>query len=59
MASDIQPPAPAENPELLGHDDAIRTLEQALASGRLHHGWLFHGCRCRRAGAAPGRLAAC
>jgi DNA polymerase-3 subunit delta' len=36
---------PWENPELAGHDDAIRTLEQALASDRLHHGWLFHGRR--------------
>ncbi|MGI9498795.1 MAG: DNA polymerase III subunit delta' [Geminicoccaceae bacterium] len=36
---------PAANPQLLGHDDAIRTLERALASGRLHHGWLFHGRR--------------
>ena len=34
---------PAANPELLGHDQAISTLEQALGSGRLHHGWLFHG----------------
>ncbi len=36
---------PWENPELTGHNDAIRTIEQALASGRLHHGWLFHGRR--------------
>ncbi len=45
MASDISPPEPAANPDLLGHDQAIQTLEQALASGRLHHGWLFHGRR--------------
>ena len=36
---------PWETVSLLGHHDATRTLEQALASGRLHHGWLFHGRR--------------
>jgi len=45
MTSDAPLRDPAENPELLGHEDAVRTLEQALASGRLHHGWLFHGRR--------------
>ena len=34
---------PSANPELYGHDEAVNTLERALASGRLHHGWLFHG----------------
>lgn len=36
---------PAANPDLVGHDEAIDTLERALASGRLHHGWLFQGPR--------------
>ena len=45
MSKNASPPGPAANPDLYGHDDAIRTLEQALASGRLHHGWLFHGRR--------------
>ena len=45
MTIDITTSDPAANPVLLGHDQAIGTLEQALASGRLHHGWLFHGRR--------------
>lgn len=45
MTSGAAYPEPAENTELLGHNQAIRTLDQALASGRLHHGWLFHGRR--------------
>ena len=45
MTVEIMAPEPAANPDLLGHDGAIRTLEQALASGRLHHGWLLHGRR--------------
>jgi len=45
MTAETLPPDPEANPDLLGHDQAIGTLEQALASGRLHHGWLFHGRR--------------
>ncbi|MEM8949737.1 MAG: DNA polymerase III subunit delta' [Pseudomonadota bacterium] len=45
MSESISPPDPAANPDLLGHDQAIGTLEQALSSGRLHHGWLIHGRR--------------
>lgn len=45
MSENTSPLEPRANPDLFGHDDAIRTLEQALASGRLHHGWLFHGRR--------------
>jgi len=37
------PPEPRANPELLGHDDAARTLEEAARSGRLHHAWLLAG----------------
>ncbi len=45
MTHALTMPDPSANPELLGHETAVRTLEQALASGRLHHGWLFHGRR--------------
>ena len=41
MSTEVLPPEPAANPDLLGHDQAIATLTQALASGRLHHGWLI------------------
>ena len=34
---------PRANPDLLGHDEAARTLEAAARSGRLHHAWLFCG----------------
>ncbi len=37
------PPEPRANPELIGHDDAARTLEEAACSGRLHHAWLIAG----------------
>ena len=36
-------PHPRENANLLGHDDAERTIADALASGRLHHAWLITG----------------
>ena len=35
--------APRANPDLIGHDAAARTLEEAARSGRLHHAWLFCG----------------
>ncbi len=28
---------------LIGQDDAIRQLQDALRSGRVHHAWIFHG----------------
>jgi len=34
---------PRANPELLGHDEAARTLEASARSGRLHHAWLLSG----------------
>ena len=37
------PPEPRANPDLVGHDDAARTLEEAARSGRLHHAWLVAG----------------
>jgi len=30
-------------PSLIGHEAEKRIFRQALASGRLHHGWLIHG----------------
>lgn len=29
--------------DILGQDRAVQTLQQALASGRTHHGWVFYG----------------
>jgi DNA polymerase-3 subunit delta' len=37
------PPEPRANPDLVGHDDAARTLEEAARSGKLHHAWLIAG----------------
>jgi DNA polymerase-3 subunit delta' len=34
---------PRANPDLVGHDEAARTLEAAARSGRLHHAWLLCG----------------
>ncbi len=28
---------------IIGQDNALTTLRQALASGRVHHAWVFHG----------------
>ncbi|SDC41093.1 DNA polymerase III subunit delta' [Belnapia rosea] len=39
----MTPPEPRANPELVGHDDAARTLEEATHSGRLPHAWLIAG----------------
>ncbi len=39
----MTPPEPRANPELIGHDDAARTLEEAARSGRLPHAWLIAG----------------
>jgi DNA polymerase-3 subunit delta' len=36
-------PHPRETKELFGHDGPERTLADALASGRMHHGWLLAG----------------
>ncbi|MBL6457803.1 DNA polymerase III subunit delta' [Belnapia sp. T6] len=41
----MTPPEPRANPDLVGHDDAARTLEEAAHSGRLHHAWLIAGPR--------------
>ena len=39
------PPAPRENPELLGHEAAEQVLLRAMSSGRLPHAWLLSGPR--------------
>lgn len=36
-------PHPRETLALFGHAEAERTLAQAFASGRMHHGWLLTG----------------
>lgn len=39
----MQIPDPAHNPVLIGHDEAIRQIGEAFASGRMHHAWLIAG----------------
>jgi DNA polymerase-3 subunit delta' len=34
---------PRANPDLVGHDDAARTMQDAARSGRMHHAWLICG----------------
>ena len=36
-------PEPKANPDLIGHEQAEAELLAAVASGRLHHGWLMTG----------------
>ncbi len=36
-------PTPAERMTLLGRQSEWKELEAALASGRMHHAWLFQG----------------
>ena len=36
-------PDPRSNPDLIGHEEAARTLEMAARSGWLHHAWLIAG----------------
>lgn len=38
---DVPPPRPLA--DMLGHERAVDQLSAAMASGRLHHAWLFHG----------------
>lgn len=48
---ELPPPPPASAPApiplaaILGHDDPVRILRASIASGRLHHAWIFHGPR--------------
>ncbi len=46
-------PHPRETKRLFGHGEAERTLAQALAEGRMHHGWLL----CGRQGIGKATLA--
>lgn len=34
---------PVHNPHLVGHDDAMRQIAEAFASGRMHHAWMIAG----------------
>lgn len=45
MTEPLPYPAPRENPVLLGHEAAQRTLAEAVAQGRMHHAWLLAGPR--------------
>ncbi len=40
-----EPPPPRENPDLIGHNEAARTLFDGARSGRLAHAWLICGPR--------------
>jgi DNA polymerase-3 subunit delta' len=44
-AQEARPPAPRENPELLGQEAAEAVLHQAAGEGRLPHAWLLAGPR--------------
>jgi DNA polymerase-3 subunit delta' len=44
-ASPLGPPAPRENPELVGHEAAERRLLEAWGRGRLGHAWMITGPR--------------
>src|SRR5580704_15456334 len=35
--------ATAQHPSLIGHDEAMRQVTEAFASGRMHHAWLISG----------------
>ncbi len=41
------PGAPVERPigldQIIGQDQSIEVLQRSMASGRLHHAWIFHG----------------
>ena len=37
------PPEPRANPDLVGHDEAARSMAAAARSRRLHHAWLITG----------------
>ena len=45
MPSPAEALDPAANPDLFGHEQAVQALERAMASSRLHHGWLISGRR--------------
>jgi hypothetical protein len=37
------PPRAGTLDEVIGQDRAVKRLREAVASGRLHHAWIFHG----------------
>lgn len=39
----LEVPAPRPLGSIIGQDRAVARLEDAMASGRLHHAWIFHG----------------
>ena len=39
----LEVPAPAPLSAVIGQQRAVARLEEAMASGRLHHAWIFHG----------------
>lgn len=39
----LELPAPVPLASIIGQDRAIGQLQDAMASGRLHHAWIFHG----------------
>lgn len=39
----LKEPAPIPLSEVIGQDRAVSQLTDAMASGRLHHAWIFHG----------------
>jgi len=41
--SSAAPPPAAALESILGHQDAVTTLTRALAAGRVHHAFIFHG----------------
>lgn len=44
MTPPAEPPAsPAENASLVGHDEAMRQVAAAYATGRMHHAWMIAG----------------
>ncbi len=42
-ADRLNAPAPIPMADVLGQARALATLDAAIASGRLHHAWIFHG----------------
>ncbi|MCW9033902.1 MAG: DNA polymerase III subunit delta' [Rhodospirillales bacterium] len=39
----VEVPSPRENPDLIGHEAAEKTMLDSFNSGRLHHAWLITG----------------
>ncbi len=39
----LEVPAPVPLSAVIGQQRAVARLEEAMASGRLHHAWIFHG----------------